>query len=128
MIKEITEADKIINEKNDVTYDKVEELRTQAEKCTSGISEISVESSRKTHSREDVYVLLAEATSLLSEGQEKLKSLYHQIPTEDRNLKIYFDKKIFHLSNANLQIKWGLSKSQINRICKKIKENHNMRP
>lgn len=128
MIKEIKEADKIINEMNDVTYDKVEELRTKAEKCTSGISEISVESSHKTHSREDVYVLLAEATSLLSEGQEKLKNLYHKIPIEDRNLKIYFDKKIFHLSNANLQIKWGLSKSQINRICKKIKENHNMRP
>ena len=41
----------------------------------------------------------------------------------NRDLKIYFDKKYFHLTNAQLELKWGLSKRHINRVCKKIEKN-----
>ena len=125
MIKEITEADKIIDEMNNVTYDKVEMLRTKLEKCTSSVSDVSVQSSHKTHSREDALLLLAEMSSILDDSTQKLKEIYKKI--DNRDLRIYFDKVYFKLSNANLEIKYGLTRRQIQRIIKKVKNNHKCR-
>lgn len=120
MIKEIKEADKIIDEMNNVTYDRVEMLRTKLEKCTSSVSDVSVQSSHKTHSREDALLLLAEMSSILDDGTQKLKEIYKNI--DNRDLKIYFDKVYFKLPNGLLELKWGIGKRQIQKICKKIEK------
>lgn len=120
MIKEIKEADKIIDEMNNVTYEKAEMLRTKLEKCTSSVTDISVQSSYKTHSREDALLLLAEMSSILDDSTQKLKDIYKKI--DNRDLRIYFDKVYFKLSNAQLELKWGIGKRQINKICKKIEK------
>ena len=126
MIKEITEADKIIDEMNNVTYDRVEMLRTKLEKCTSSVSDVSVQSSHKSHSREDALLLLAEMSSILDDSTQKLKEIYKNI--DNRDLRIYFDKVYFKLSNANLEIKYGLTRRQIQRIIKKVRKLHQCRP
>lgn len=118
---EIKDADKIINDMNSVTYEKVEMMRTKLEKCTSSIAEVSVQGSHKLHSREDALLLLAEMSQILDESQKKLREIYNK--TEDRNLRIYFDKKYFNVTNAQLEYKYGITKRQIQRICKKIEKN-----
>lgn len=127
MIKEITEADKIIDEMNNATDEQIEMLETQAEKVTSTVSDISVQGSRKTHSREEVYILLAEMRAINKEGKDKLDKIYNSIPLENRDLRIYFDKVYYHMSNTNLEIKYGLTRRQIQRIIKKVKNNHKCR-
>lgn len=128
MIKEITEADKIIDEMNNATDEQVEMLETQAEKVTSTVSDISVQGSRKTHSREDVYILLAEMRAINKEGKDKLDKIYNSIPLENRDLRIYFDKVYYHMSNTNLELKYGLTKRHINRIVKKVRKKHQCPP
>lgn len=123
MIKELKEADEIIDEINGITDEAVEMLRTKLEKTTSSISDISVQGSHKMHSREDALLLLAEMTSMLDEAKEGLKGIYKRIPKEDRNLKIYFDKVYFKMNNAQLELKYGISKRQVNRIIKEIEKN-----
>lgn len=123
---EIKEADEIINEMGKTTYEKVEMMRTKLEKCTSSITEVSVQGSHRLHSREDALLLLAEMSQILDESQRKLREIYNK--TDDRNLKIYFDKKYFNLTNKQLEYKWGITKRQINRICKKIEKNKYMSP
>ena len=121
MISEIKEADKIIDELNNINAEQVEMLRTKLEKCTSSVTDISVQSSHRLHSREDTLLLLADMTAMLDKADEMLHRIYNKIT--DRDLKIYFDKKYFRLSNAQLEAKWGISKRHINRICKKIEKN-----
>lgn len=128
MIPEIKKADEIISEMNNVTYEKAEMLRTNLEKCTSSVTDVSVQGSHRLHTREDALLLLAEMTSMLDESKEKLNNIYNKIPKEDRNLRIYFDKVYFKMSNAKLQIKYNLTKQQINRIVKKIKKDHECSP
>ena len=128
MIKEIKEADKIIDEMNNATDEQIEMLETKAEKITSTVSDVSVQGSRKTHSREDVYILLAEMRAINKEGKDKLDKIYNSIPSENRDLRIYFDKVYYHMSNTNLEIKYGLTRRQIQRIIKKVKNSHKCRP
>lgn len=128
MIKEIKEADKIIDEMNNATDEQIEMLETQAEKVTSIVSDISVQGSRKTHSREDVYILLAEMRAINKEGKDKLDKIYNSIPLENRDLRIYFDKVYYHMSNTNLELKYGLTKRHINRIVKKVRKKHQCPP
>ena len=123
---EIKEADKIIDEIGSVTYEKVEIMRTKLEKCTSSITDVSVQGSHRIHSREDALLLLAEMSQILDESQKKLREIYNK--TEDRNLRIYFDKKYFNLTNAQLEYKYGITKRQVQRICKKIEKNKQMSP
>ena len=122
----LKEADRIIEEMNNVTYEKVEMIRTKVEKCTSSITEINVQGSHKLHSREDALLLLAEMSQILDESQKKLREIYNK--TKDRNLKIYFDKKYFNVTNAQLEYKYGITKRQIQRICKKIEKKKTMSP
>ncbi len=122
-MEEIKEADKIIEELDNVTYEKVEMIRTKLEKCTSSFSDIRVQGHGSGKAREDALLMLAEMTSILDKGMNELKNLYKRIPKEDRNLRIYFDKVYFRMSNKDLIIKYDLTKQQINRIIKKIKES-----
>lgn len=126
MIPEIKEADKIIDELNNINAEQVEMLRTKLEKCTSSVTDISVQGSHRLHSREDALLLLADMTAMLDKADEMLHRIYNKIT--DRDLKIYFDKKYFRLSNAQLEEKWGIGKRQINKICKKIEKKHKSSP
>lgn len=128
MIPEIKEADKIIAEMNNITSESVEMLRTKLEKCTSSVTDISVQGGRRLHTREDALLLLAEMTSMLDNSKEKINDIYNKIPQDERNLRIYFDKVYYHMSNAQLQLKYGLTKQQINRIIKKIKKEYQCSP
>ena len=128
MIKEITEADKIIDDLNNVNYEKIEILKTKLEKTTSSFSDNRVDGGQRLHSREDALLLYAEMTKQIDNAEYKLKDIYNKIPKENRNLRIYFDKVYFKLSNAKLQLKYGLTKQQINRIIKKIKREHQCSP
>lgn len=128
MISEIKEADKIIDELNNVDYEKVEMLETKLEKVTSNFSDNRVDGGRRLHSREDALLLYAEMTKQLDDAEYKLKDIYNKIPKENRNLRIYFDKVYFKLSNTKMQLKYGLTKQQINRIIKKIKREHQCSP
>ena len=121
MIPEIKEADKIIEEMNNITSESVEMLRTKLEKCTSSVTDISVQGGRRLHTREDALLLLADMTSMLDKADEMLHRIYNKLT--NRDLKIYFDKKYFRLSNAQLEEKWGIGKRQIQKICKKIEKN-----
>lgn len=128
MIPEIKEADKIIDELNNINAEQVEMLRTKLTNCTSNISDISVQGGRRLHTREDALLLLADMTSTVDKANELLYKLYNKIPLEKRNLRIYFDKVYFKMNNAQLQLKYGLTKQQINRIIKKIKKEHQCSP
>lgn len=119
----IKEADKIISEMNDISEEKIEVMRTKLEKCTSSVSDININGSHRLHAREEGLLLLAEMTSILDKGTEKLKDLYKKIPDEDRNLRIYFDKIYFKVGNQELIRKYDLTKQHINRIIKEIRKN-----
>ena len=116
MIPEIKEADKIISELNNVNYEKIEILKTKLEKTTSSFSDNRVDGGQRLHSREDALLLYAEMTQQIDNAENKLRDIYKRI--KDRDLRIYFDKVYFHLTNANLEIKYGLTRRQIQRITK----------
>lgn len=125
--KVIEELDNLVNDYKGVNLEKIENLYTQATKTTSkGLSDISVQSTPKMHSREDILIMLAELSKDYDECNRKLKEIYHKVI--DRDLKIYIEKKYFHLSNAKLEEKWGIGKRQINKICKKIEKNRTSSP
>lgn len=121
MIPEIKEADKVLKELDGASYKRAEMLRTNLEKCTSSITDVSIQGGSKLHSREDALLLLAEMTSMLDDAKEKLYKIYKTI--DNRDLRIYFDKKYFKLSNDQLEVKYGIGKRQIQKICKKIEKN-----
>ena len=126
MIKEITEADKIIDELNNVNYEKIEILKTKLEKVTSNFSDNRVDGGQRLHSREDALLLYAEMTKQMDDADRKMKNIYKNI--NDRDLKIYFEKRYLHMTNAQLELKWGIGKRQINKICKKIEKMHYSSP
>lgn len=126
MISEIKEADKIISELNNVNYEKIETLKTKLEKTTSTFSDNRVDGGQRLHSREDALLLYAEMTKQMDDANKKMKEIYKNI--KDRDLKIYFEKRYLHMTNAQLELKWGIGKRQINKICKKIKKKHYSSP
>ena len=126
MIKEITEADKIIDDLNNVNYEKIEILKTKLEKTTSSFSDNRVDGGQRLHSREDALLLYAEMTKQMDDADRKMKNIYKNI--NDRDLKIYFEKRYLHMTNAQLELKWGIGKRQINKICKKIEKMHYSSP
>lgn len=126
MIKEITEADKIIDDLNNVNYEKIEILKTKLEKTTSSFSDNRVDGGQRLHSREDALLLYAEMTKQMDDADRRMKSIYKNI--NDRDLKIYFEKRYLHMTNAQLELKWGIGKRQINKICKKIEKMHYSSP
>ena len=126
MIKEITEADKIIDELNNVNYEKIEMLKAKLEKTTSSFSDNRVDGGQRLHSREDALLLYAEMTKKMDDADRRMKNIYKNI--NDRDLKIYFEKRYLHMTNAQLELKWGIGKRQINKICKKVEKLHYSSP
>jgi len=130
----MTDTDKIIDELEDITNDykgvnveKIENLYLQATRVTSkGLSNVSVQTTPRNATREDILIMLAELSKNYDECNRKLKEIYHKVI--DRDLKIYIEKKYFHLSNAKLEKKWGIGRRQIQKICKKIEKNRQSSP
>ncbi len=77
---------------------------------------------RKLNSYENSLLTLAEMTSIRDNARNELKELYNRIPDENRDLKIYFDKVYFYMSNAKLELKYGIGRRQIQKIIKKVKK------
>lgn len=127
-IEKIKEADKIINELNDKGFsnEKIEMTRVKLENTVGSISDVVVQGGQRLKSREDALLLLAEMTKNVDDSEKQLKNIYKSI--KERNAKIYFEKKYLHMTNAQLEVKWGIGKRQINKICKKIKKNITVPP
>ena len=70
------------------------------------------------YTTEEALLMMSNMMKELDKMQEKLREIYNKL--EDRNLKIYFDKKYFGLTNAQIELKYGIGKRQIQKICKKI--------
>lgn len=70
------------------------------------------------HTAEEALVLITDTISQLDKMQESLRKIYNKL--QDRNLRIYFDKKYFGLTNTQIEMKYGIGKRQIQKICKKI--------
>ena len=70
------------------------------------------------YTTEEALLMMSNMMKELDKMQEKLREIYGKL--EDRNRKIYFDKKYFGLTNAQIELKYGIGKRQIQKICKKI--------
>lgn len=126
----INEAEGIIKNMNGVTDEKIEKIRTSVEKTTSSLNGVRVMGGRKLNSYEDSLLTLAEMTSIRDNAYNELRELYKRIPSENRDLRIYFEKKYLLIGytaqekNVILETKYGIGKNRINKICKKIEKNY----
>lgn len=118
-IEIIKEADKIINELNDKGFsnEKIEMTRVKLENTVGSISDVVVQGGQRLKSREDALLLLAEMTK----STDGIKKIYSKIPIENRNLRLYFDKVYFNVSNKALEAKYGIGTRRIQKIVKKYK-------
>lgn len=71
--------------------------------------------------KEEAIKLISDIINSLDEVGEVIRDIYTK--TKDRNLKIYIEKKYMGLSNAQLEVKYGIGDRQIQKICKKIEES-----
>lgn len=139
MIPEIKYADNTIDEidelfrEHEKIIDKIERAYTRATKTTSGpINDISVQSAPKISDRDTVLLQLAELIDELGGKKDKILEIYNKI--QDRDKRIYIDKKILlkHKSkkerNIILERKYGLGRRQLQKICKKIEEIYKSSP
>lgn len=76
--------------------------------------------------KEEAIKLISDIINSLDEVENVIRDIYSR--TDDRNLKIYMDKKYFGLTNIDLELKYGIGKRQINKICKKIDKNSPLVP
>lgn len=119
-IKIIKEADKIMNELNDEGFsnEKIEMTRVKLENTVGSISDVVVQGGQKLKSREDALLLLAEMTK----GSDEIRRIYSKIPRKFRNLRLYFDKVYFNVTNKDLEVKYGIGTRRIQKIVKKYKD------
>jgi len=61
-----------------------------------------------------------EKLDILDELIKELEFAYKE--EYDRNKLIYLDKKVKGFNNTKMDLKWGISKRQINRIIKEVEE------
>lgn len=76
--------------------------------------------------KEEAIKLISDIINSLDEVGEVIRDIYSR--TDDRNLKIYMDKKYFGLTNIELELKYGIGKRQINKICEKVDKNSPLVP
>lgn len=68
--------------------------------------------------KEEAIYLITEIIDSLDEVEDVITDIFKK--TNERNLKIYIDKKYRKLSNAQLEVKYGIGDRQIQKICQKI--------
>lgn len=108
MVSNLNEVDKIIEELNNYKAERVDLILENASKTP------------KTYTTEQVILLfddIIKSNRILKEKLQKISKIL------GRNYGIYFDKKIFKLSNNDLEIKYGITTRRINQICKNIEKN-----
>lgn len=67
--------------------------------------------------KEEAINLISNIINSLDTADDIVTDIYSKI--NDRDLKIYLDKKYQKLTNAQLELKYGIGKRQINKICRK---------
>ena len=85
---------------------------------------------------EDVMDSLIKAERMEQRCKNMLDDYYQEVREKekiyqkynDRDKQIYVDKKLYKLNNAKMEIKYGLGKRAINKICKKIEKNKQSSP
>ena len=125
--------------------EKKEELESDIKSCRRSIKRqrMSLEPSATDISKEivsgnpprktidDAMYQILEMEKMIKKCREELDEIYQEINDKetiynkynDRDKKIYIDKKLRGYSNAKMTYKYGLSKRSINRIVKKIEKN-----
>jgi len=106
VLNNLKEADYLINKLDKYDSKRVDNL----------IKDNDCESNYTT---EQVLVLLSEIINNNTKLESKLSKIYAKL---DRNHKIYFDKRYYHLNNAQLEVKYGIGTRQINKICEEIEK------
>ena len=71
--------------------------------------------------KEEAINLITDIINSLDKVEEIITDIYNK--TNDRNLRIYLEKEYLGLTNAQLELKYGLGRRRIQKICKKIKES-----
>jgi len=136
MIPEIKEADKLIEELDSImeehnpNHEKVHNLFTKATKTTSKIKDVSVQYIPSKNSKEDLWLKFVQATMDFKKLEEFYNKLSYTRNKGERDIKVFLDKREIlpkkGYNNAEINeiitIKTGLTKRQINKVVKKIKE------
>lgn len=122
---EITEADKRSYERKIIRH------RQELEPKAVDITKEKVNGGGVGKTIDDVMHLIIEAEKGVQRCKNKLDDLYQEVREKeevyrkynDRDKQIYVDKMFYKLNTAQMEIKYGLSKRQVNRIIKKIRKN-----
>ena len=122
---EITEADKRSYERKIIRH------RQELEPRASDMTKEKVNGGGIGKTIDDVMHLIIEAEKGVQRCKNKLEDLYQEVREKeevyrkynDRDKQIYVDKKLYKLNNAKMEIKYGLDRSVMNKICKKIEKN-----
>lgn len=136
MIKEIKEADKIIDELDSImeeykpNVEKINRLFLKATRITSNTKDTSSQYCSSNNSKENLWLNFIQATVDFQKLEEFYNKLSYTKNQNERNIKVYLDKvKILPQKGYNkweindiISMKTGLTKRQINRITKKVSE------
>lgn len=122
---EETEADKRSWER------KIQRCREELEPKAVDITKEKVAGGGAGRTIEDVMNTLINAERMAQRCINELEEYYQEVREKeeiyqkynDRDKQIYVDKKLYKLNNAKMEIKYGLDRSVMNKICKKIEKN-----
>ena len=110
---------------------KIQRLREELEPKAVDTTKEKVDGGGVGRTIEDVMHSLIEAEKGLQKCKNLLDEYYQEVRDKeavyqefkDRDKQLYIDKRFYKLNNAQMEIKYGLSKRQINRIIKKFEKN-----
>lgn len=122
---EETEADKRSWER------KVQRCREELEPKAVDITKEKVAGGGAGRTIEDVMNTLINAERMAQRCKNILDDYYQEVREKeevyqkynDRDKQIYVDKKLYKLNNAQMEVKYGIERSVMNKICKKIEKN-----
>lgn len=110
---------------------KVQRYREELEPKAVDITKEKVSGGGIGKTIDDVMHLIIEAEKGVQRCKNLLEDYYQEVREKeeiyktynDRDKQIYVDKMFYKLNTAQMEIKYGLSKRQVNRIIKKIKKS-----
>jgi hypothetical protein len=110
---------------------KVQRYREELEPKAVDITKEKVSGGGIGKTIDDVMHLIIEAEKGVQRCKNLLEDYYQEVREKeeiyqkynDRDKQIYIDKMLYKLNTAQMEIKYGLSKRQVNRIIKKIKKS-----
>ena len=110
---------------------KVQRYREELEPKAVDITKEKVAGGGVGRTIEDVMDSIIKAEIMAQRCKNMLDDYYQEVREKeevyqkynDRDKQIYVDKMFYKLNTAQMEIKYGLSKRQVNRIIKKMKKN-----